>query len=128
MKEPVYSQKQIDKNLRRNTIDAITLFASRHQQVSYRKNVPIADVLAEMFINWHETYGCDDPKQKEYFKSLFAKEENEILNQFDKVFQDVQDENTALTFEDFLDSPHWLKLYKAARQTLRDLKIELPKE
>ena len=81
------------------------MWASKDSQIDYQKNVPIAQVTAELFCQWEDFY---IPDSKD-FKQFFSKEELKLLSEFDKALNDTIDmtpENLPV-IEKFIETTEW---------------------
>ena len=100
---------------RQRIIDALQLLASRDEQLAYQSSVPLADVSAELFCAW------DDVFSPRHDLAEFSSEEQAALLAFHDVFERVSRllPHTPLPpIREFVQSPHWLQLSRAAARTL----------
>lgn len=77
--------KEISKNIRKLILEALALISSKEMQLSYQEKVQIADVSAEIFCLWEDSY-CPDG---DIFKNGFNKEELNALSKFNITFEEV---------------------------------------
>ncbi len=113
---------EVVEQLRENTFASLALFASRKMQLDYQNDVPYADIMSELFARWDDTYGHDSSG----FKALFNAREQELLDDFDALIIEVCASEEASNLNEFIDSPNWQKLSRAARAILAELQLELP--
>ena len=121
-----------DKELyRQYVIEYLELIASRKAQLAYQKNVPIADVAAELFCMWFDdlyTPGEDDPSLYNLgvheegvreFESCFSSAELVALSEFHAFFKSVAHAiPEGLRLEDLHTNDLWCELMGAAKKAL----------
>ena len=103
---------------KQRVVETLQLLASRDEHMEYHRRVPIADVSGELFCFWDDVFWPDDAK----LRGEFSDNEWTALLRFHAVFERV---SSLLThhplppFEQFVHSPHWLQLSKAAARALQ---------
>ena len=110
----------MDETRKQLVVDTLQLWASREEQMEYRRSVPIADVSAEMFCFWNDVFWPDDPK----LRAEFSETEWAALLRFDSIFDRVcrlLTHDPLPPIEQFVQSPHWLQLSRAAARALQIL-------
>lgn len=107
----ISEEEFVDLN-RNNVFGVIDLWASKENQLDYQKNVPIAQVSAELFCQWEDFYfpHSDD------FKQSFSKEELELLSEFDTALNNTIDETpqNLPVIEEFIKTEEWKKMNEKA--------------
>jgi len=108
-------------NLKTGILEVLRLLASREAQLEYRRTVPIADVSAELFCMWDEAFWPDDAA----LRAEFSESEWSALQRFHSVFERVcrlLPHHPLPPIEEFVQSPHWLQLSRAAARALQSFK------
>ena len=108
-----------DANQRKQIIESLELLASRDEQLAYQDTVPIADVSAELFCAWDDVFS---PRYD--LSGIFSADEQTALLAFHDVFQRVcrlLPHSPLPPIREFVHSPHWLQLSRAATRTLHAL-------
>ena len=109
---------QTQRNLKQGIIETLRLLASREAQLEYRRTVPIADVSAELFCMWDEVFWPDDAA----LRAEISQSEWTALQRFHSIFERVSGllpHQPLPPIEQFVQSPHWLQLSKAAARALQ---------
>jgi len=99
-------------------VETLKLLASRDEQMEYRRRVPIANVSAELFCFWDDVFWPDDAK----LRAEFSESEWTALLRFHSVFERVGrllPHHPLPPIEQFVQSPHWLQLSRAAARALQ---------
>jgi hypothetical protein len=116
-KEPESSENEITEKEfielnRQNVFGVIDLWSSKESQLDYQKNVPIAQVSAELFRQWEDFYFPDSTD----FKQSFSKDELEILSDFDKAINDTADRtpDDLPYIDDFIKTKEWYDMNENA--------------
>ena len=120
MNEPL---TQLQQTTRKNVLECLELIASAEEQLEYQKNVPIADVPAELFYGWESDY--QTCKNQDWFNGAFSVREIEILEEFDAILEEIA---TTLPspippLDDFMKMTEWLALSNAAGKAIHSLNI-----
>ncbi|MBN1988041.1 MAG: hypothetical protein JW783_01420 [Bacteroidales bacterium] len=97
---------------RNNVFGVIDLWASEKSQLDYQKDVPIAQVSAELFCQWDDFYYPDSSD----FKQAFSKVELEILAEFDKALNETVDKTpeNPPQIDVFIKTQEWIDMNKKA--------------
>ena len=105
---------------RQNVFNVIDLWSSKESQLDYQKEVPIAQVSAELFCQWEDFYYSDSND----FKQAFDKKELEILSDFDKALKDTADKTSQNppSIEEFIQTEEWIEMNKKAIEINEKLK------
>lgn len=106
-----------ERTKRNILVDTLRLLASREEQFEYRRTVPIADVSAELFCMWADVFWPGDQK----LQAEFSETDWIALQRFHSVFERVsrlQSHHPLPPIEEFVHSPHWLQLSRAAARAL----------
>jgi hypothetical protein len=119
MGEKCINQDEFVDLIRNNVFGVIDLWASKDSQIDYQKNVPIAQVSAELFCQWEDFY-LPDSKD---FKQFFSKEELELLSEFDKALNDTIDKTpqNLPVIEEFIETTEWKTMNSKAIEINRKL-------
>lgn len=109
--------EEISKNIRKLILEALILISSKELQLSYQKKVQFADVGAEIFCLWEDSY-CPDG---DIFKMGFNKEELDALSGFNITFEEVCDDSPDdLPFiNEVVTTTYWKKYSEAASEILK---------
>ena len=111
---------ELQRNLKQCIVEMLRLWASREGQLEYRRTVPIADVSAELFCMWDEVFWSDDAA----LRAEFSESEWTALQRFHSVFERVGrllPHHPLPPIEEFILSPHWLQVSRAAARALRTI-------
>ena len=114
-------ETELTKRIRQNVLNVLELWSSKEEQLEYQKNVPIAQVSAELFCQWaDDTY---HPESRQ-FKLAFDERERDILADFDKTFNYVSDKtpNNLPDIADFVKTTEWKIVNEAAIETIKKIK------
>lgn len=115
---------ELGKNIRLGLNGVLELWASADEQLNYKRNVPTANVSAELFCQW-----CDDYyiKDNPIMIKEFSQMELEAYKEFDKVICEISDATPEYlpTIEEFIKTKEWEVIHNAAISAL--LKIGLDK-
>jgi len=108
-------------NFRDRAIEILELISSFAAQVEYERNVPIANVPAEMLCMWFDDYYHVTPK----FKESFSAEELTTLEQFNSFFDSRTSKlpSDKLGLNALQNSPVWKEISVEAKQTLNKIKL-----
>jgi hypothetical protein len=105
------------RNSKQSTIEVLQLWSSRDEQLEYKRTVPIADVSAELFCMWSEVFWPSDAE----LRAEFTETEWAALQRFHSVFERtlcLLPHHPLPPIEEFILSPHWLILSRAAERAL----------
>jgi hypothetical protein len=104
---------------RKNVFGVIDLWASEEKQLNYQKEVPIAQVSAELFCQWEDFYYPDSTD----FKDAFDKDELELLTEFDKALNNTSDKtpDNLPPIEEFVKTQEWNDMNKKAIEIKKKL-------
>lgn len=116
------SKEEIEsgKNIRLGLNGVLELWASADEQLDYQRNVPIANVSAELFCQWCDYYyNVNNPIMIKEFSQI----ELEAYKEFDKVICDISDQILEMTppIEEFINTREWNAVNQAAVSTLKKL-------
>ena len=106
---------RVAESSRQRIIETLQLLASKDEQLEYRRRVPIADVSAELVCCWDDVFWPDDKNLRTEFSEWSA------LLRFHSVFERVcrvLPHHPLPPIEQFIESPHWLLLSRAAARAL----------
>ncbi|MCP2045056.1 hypothetical protein [Pontibacter sp. HSC-36F09] len=121
MDEEIVSDEEMATRIRKLVLDVIELWSSKEAQLNYQKNVPIANVSAELFEQWTDFYNPDDRK----FKMAFNETELKLLADFEHV---LERETTRVSpynvpdIELFVYTLEWREINNAAIELLNKIK------
>lgn len=112
---------ELAKRIRQNVLNVLDLWSSKEEQLEYQKNVPIAQVSAELFCQWVDDSYYPDSRQ---FKMAFNEKERETLAAFDKTFNFISEKtpNNLPEIADFVKTEEWEVVNRAAIKTLEKIK------
>lgn len=121
--EPVTSadkptRRLVEQRVRNRIIEYLELASSFEQQVDYQRNVPIANVPAEMVEQWaDQVHG--DPRASEQ-ADVYSAAEVKALGDFSAVWRDVVERtpNPLPAIEEMIGLPVWEELRVAAASAL----------
>lgn len=114
-------EKAIISNYRKEVYEVLELIASKEEQLDYQEKVPIAYVSAELFNQWEDCYQI--PKEQSWYKKAFSSAELSIFSEFNETLEIVC-EKTSINPPDiaeFINTPEWHELSKAAQRALKKL-------
>lgn len=119
MTDPNYGE--LKKNYRNEVFGVLKLISSEEEQLEYQKEVPIADVSAELFCLWDSCYQL--PLNQDWYQEIFSENEFEILKKFDMTFESIcKKTSTDLTYiTEFIKTKEWAELALAAKIALKSL-------
>lgn len=113
--------KELSENIRKNIIGLLELWSSKEEQLEYQKNVPIAQVSAELFCQWDDFY---HPETKAH-KLAFSEIETKIIDFFYKKIESVSTKKNPDDWfpyiDEFILTKDWIELNKLAKITLKNL-------
>lgn len=114
-------REELKTNFRKNLLETLELISSKKDQLEYQRSVPVADVSAELFCWWEGDYQV--PKEQDWYKEAFSKEELEILAEFDGVIENVAEKTPQQLpdIEEFVSTTEWQELSSAAATALNNL-------
>ena len=112
---------ELTKRIRQNILDTLDLWSLKDKQLEYQKNVPIAQVSAELFCQWADDFYHPESV---HFKMAFNEKEKEILADFDKIFNQISDgaPNDLPDIADFVKTDEWQIVNQAAIETLKKIR------
>jgi hypothetical protein len=104
-------------DLRHNIVELVQTLASKEQQLAYQRNVPIANVPAELVCMWFDDLYHP---QWDLFIEAFTLVERERLARF-HTFYDARHKRLPDTLAEMHQNPAWLEVMNEAQQVLKDL-------
>ncbi|WP_145183323.1 hypothetical protein [Planctomycetes bacterium Pla163] len=108
--------------LRESVVSHLRLARSASELRAYRRAVPVASVVAEVFCGWEDLFHPGTPLHGETFTTA----EQEALARFDRVVDSVAEETADDTgLEDWLNSSPWRVLSSEATVALVALGVAL---
>ena len=111
---------ELGHNIRLGLNEVLKLWASADEQLEYQKNVPIANVSAELFCQWcDDYYNEDNPIMIKEFNQM----ELEALKEFDKAISHVADitPEELPHINEFVKTREWEIVHVKAISTLKKL-------
>ena len=113
-----------ENSFRDGAIELLELLSSLEAQSDYEKNVPIADVPAELVCMWFDDFWHPDDTLKKHFQPY----ELAALEDFHRFYEARVDDLPSLTkgLEGLHSSPKWLEVVEKASQTLKIFTSERP--
>jgi hypothetical protein len=121
----MYEKPPAPLQCRRNILDALRLISSREAQLEYQRQVPIADVVGEIFCCWaDDSFSPNDTS----LRALFTDSEWAALIAFDSRFEAVyaQMPRRHIGIEEFVTDPLSQELANAAKDALRSFPSDEP--
>lgn len=111
---------ELGKNIRLGLNGVLELWASADDQLDYKRNVPMANVSAELFCQWCDDYYNED---NPIMTKVFTQTELEAYKEFNKVLCDISDKIPEMTppIEEFINTIEWNVVNQAAVSTLKKL-------
>jgi hypothetical protein len=119
----MYEKAPAPPQCRRNIINALKLIASPEAQLEYQQQVPIADVVGEIFCGWaDDSFSQSDTR----LRALFTDCEWAALVAFDSRFEAIsaQMPQRHIRIGEFLANPLSQELADAAKDALRSFPSE----
>ena len=113
----------IEMQIRYNIIGSLELAASFKEQINYQKNVPIADVPAEVLCIWG---GLAHPKLLTSMNSaIYSEGEIRAVHDFQLVFERTCKSlpNRQPVLEVLFEEPYWKNLRDAAALALKEFRF-----
>ena len=121
---PNYEIEQLSykERIRKNVFDVIEMWTSAESQIEYQLNVPIADVSAEIFCQWDDSY---HPDSDEHFNRFFENRELKLLAEFDKALNSISNKSTKRlpSIEKYVKTDDWKFLNKKAIEIDKKIKV-----
>lgn len=114
MKDNEVTDTEFVELTRQSVYSVIELWSSKESQLDYQGNVSVANVSAELYLQWEDFYFPDSDD----FKQSFSKLELEILAEFDKTLNssiDLTPENLP-PIEDFIKTDEWRMMHNKAKE------------
>jgi hypothetical protein len=113
-------EKERGRNIRIGLNGILKLWASKNEQLDFQKNVPIADVSAELFCQWSDDfYDEENPVLLKEFNQM----ELQALKEFDNVICHVADiiPEELPPINEFIKTHEWEIVHLQALSTLKQL-------
>ena len=104
-------------DVRRHIVELVQLLASSEQQLAYQRDVPIANVPAELVCMWFDDLYHP---QWDLFVEAFSETERNRLATFHR-FYDARVEQLPNSLEEMHQSVVWRDVMSEAKQVLNDL-------
>jgi len=112
---------ELAKRIRQNVLNVLDMWSSKEGQLEYQKNVPIAQVSAELFCQWVDDSYHPDSRQ---FKMAFNEKEREVLTDFDKTLNFISEKtpNDLPDILEFVKTNEWQIVNQAAIDAVKKIK------
>ena len=109
-------------NSRNELFEQLELMSSKTEQLDYQAKVPIAYVSSELFWGWNSAF--QDPRKQSWFEGIYTSEELKVLSALDAKVEEIRSSlsNEIPYIIEFLETPQWMNLTKAAVNALVKLK------
>ena len=107
-----------EPSVREAVLIQLELLASLELQAKYERDVPAADVPAELVCGWF-----DDLDLPASASSIFVGKDLESVRAFSDSFEKVVKDTEGLSLSDLHSNPKWLKLVENARMLLQHLRV-----
>jgi len=104
-------------DLRNNVVSLMRLLASKDEQLAYEREVPIANVPAELVCMWFDDIYHPD---SDLFIEAFSLPERERLARFD-TYYDARHKQLPNTLTEMHQNQAWLEVMDEAQRVLQDL-------
>ena len=118
---------ELQQTYRKNIVEHLRLLSSSQEQLEYQRQVPIADVSAELFCMWGDDYYNEELRDDAEFRCAFSSSELAAMEKFNQVFDDVLaslPDSHLPWIDDFILTPEWKKLSNAAAIALLAFKAK----
>ncbi len=106
----------MNEDFKKIVIAQLKTISSSEEQLNYQKNVPIADVPAELFCGWF--YDVYHP-ETDLFKSTFSEDEQKVLADFNDFFEKREDKIPTTSLEEMKKNIEWNEVMEKAKETLK---------
>ncbi len=108
------------RKIREGIIELLTLLSDADAQTQYERNVPVADVPAELVCMWFDdSYHPTDAM----FKAAFTREQLQAMEDFHRFYDTrVDGLSSDGTVASLLDNPAWRDIMEAASSVLSKVK------
>ena len=107
-----------ERGLRESIVDTLKIIASKRAQIEYEKNVPIANVPAELACMWFDD--LYHPKAYLFLES-FSEEERAVLAKFN-AFYEARLDSLPKTLKELHKSSEWNEVCEKANEVLSELR------
>ena len=81
----INQKSELQRNSRKEVIATLQLISSKEEQIEYQSEVPVADVIAELFSDWESAY----LREQEWFTEIFSERELQALEQFNTEIETI---------------------------------------
>jgi len=109
----------MERGLRESIVETLKIIASKRAQIEYEKNVPIADVHAELVCMWFDD--LYHPKADLFLKS-FSEEERAVLAKFN-AFYEARLDSLPKTLKELHRTSEWNEVCEKANEVLTELRL-----
>lgn len=106
-----------EDSFRHSAIELLELLSSLEAQSDYKRNVPIADVPAELVCMWFDDFWQPDDTLKKHFPPYEFAALEDFHNFYEARVDDLPSSTEGL--EALHSSPKWLEIVGKAGQTLK---------
>ena len=114
---------------REQVLDHLEMLGDFQRQLDYQRNVPIADVVAELLCQWFDDLGFGDERRRgsHEFGTTFTETEWDVLDEFSTLFDDAIRRVEARTWPSpelaaLQGHPEWSRLAAAANSVAARLR------
>jgi hypothetical protein len=107
-----------EPSVRDAVLSELELLASLELQAKYERDVPVADVPAELVCGWF-----DDLDMPASASSVFAGKDLESVRAFSDSFEKVLKDLQGLSLAELHANPRWLEIVENARSLLQQLRV-----
>ena len=113
------TKEKLSKTIRKNIFELLELWSSKDEQLEYQKNVPIAQVSAELFCQWDDFYHPETEPHKLAFSNI----ETEIIKKFYAKLDLVSKKTIGHLpyIDEYILTNDWKELNELAKKTLVNL-------
>jgi len=111
---------KLQKNTKEHLISNLDYFASKSEQIGYKKNVPFVHIPIELFNQWESLYKI----KHNWFKDIWSESQLEALNYFDIDLKKLSNKlpKNIPDVPEILDNKIWNEIMLCATNTLKKIK------
>jgi hypothetical protein len=114
----LFVRVQMMNSIRKGIKNVLEIIASKEEQLTYRENVPTADVPVELLCMWFDD--CYHPNSSQH-RNAFSIEEQTILSEFNE-FYDERVDKLPKNFDELQTNPEWGEIVNEAKKVLDIIK------
>jgi hypothetical protein len=113
--------EELSNTIRKNIFELLELWSSKEEQLLYQKNVPIAQVSAELFCQWDDFYH----PETDAHKLAFNQKERDLIEIFYIKLDLISKKTSGFLpyIDDYILTKDWIELNQLARETLAKMNL-----